>query len=217
VNGDLTVLLVEDHVASGDALANELRKWYAVPPRVGTLLELSNAIVRHRPSVVLLDLALGEDNALEALPGLVHDHSDTHFVVLTAYDSYSVMEGAMQAGAKGFLPKSATLVEVRAAVDSVVAGQDYRHPSIRRLAPSRVRATAAKSPGADELVVPKRAELEVLTQLREGRSVREIARRLKLHHRTVEERLRRLGRRLGGIGRVGVLRWFEEYLGRRGQ
>jgi len=215
VNTGITVLLVEDHVASGDALAKELRKWYTVPARVGTLPDLPEAIGLHHPMVVLLDLALGEDNALEELPVLVRQHPDTHFVVLTAYDSYSVMEGAMQAGAKGFLPKSATLVEIHAAIDAVAIGEIYCHPSIRRLAPSRERAAPVRSPDADELVVPKPTELEVLTMLREGVSGREIARRLNLHHRTVEERIRAVGARLGGVSRIGVLRWFEEYLARR--
>ncbi len=55
----------------------------------------------------------------------------------------------------------------------------------------------------------------MLALLRDGISGREIARRLKLHHRTVEERVRRIGKRLGGLRRVGVLRWYEEYLARR--
>ncbi len=211
----ITVLLVEDHVASGDALADALRKWYTVPPRVGVLAEVSAAIRLQRPSVVLLDLALGRDNALELLPDLVRWYSRTHFIVLTAYDSYAVMEGAMQAGAKGFIPKSATLAEIRRAIDAVALGDTYRHPSVRRVAPSRGRAAPVKRPDADELVVPKPTELEVLTMLREGVSGRAIARRLKIHHRTVEARIRSVGARLGGASRIGVLRWFEEYLARR--
>jgi len=215
VSAIIKVLLVEDHVASGDALADALRKWYAVPPRVGALSELTSALLLERPAVVLLDLALGEANALEELPALVRQNTTTRFIVLTAYDSYSVMEGVMQAGAKGFLPKSATLAEIRTAIDTVAAGNTYRHPSVRRVAPSRGRAAPVKRPDADELVVPKPTELEVLTMLREGVSGRAIARRLKIHHRTVEERIRSVGARLGGVSRIGVLRWFEEYLARR--
>jgi DNA-binding NarL/FixJ family response regulator len=211
----ITVLLVEDHVASGDALADALRTWYAVPPRVGGLAEVSAAIRLQRPSVVLLDLALGRDNALETLPDLVRWYPRTHFIVLTAYDSYAVMEGAMQAGAKGFIPKSATLAEIRRAIDAVAHGDTYRHPSVRRLPPSRESAAPSRLPEADELVVPKPAELEVLTLLRDGVSARAIARRLKLHYRTVEQRIRGLRKRLGGVSRIGLLRWFEEYLARR--
>jgi len=215
VTSPITVLLVEDHAASGDALADVLRKWYALPPRVGVLAEVSAAIRLQRPSVVLLDLALGRENALEALPDLVRWYPRTHFIVFTAYDSFAVMEGAMQAGAKGFIPKSATLAEMRTAIDAVALGDTYRHPSVRRVAPSRERAAPGRLPDADELVVPKPAELEVLTLLREGLGGRAIARRLKVHHRTVEERIRAVGARLGGVSRIGVLRWFEEYLARR--
>lgn len=211
------VLLVEDHAGTGDALAAMLRRWFDVPHRIGSLAELSEAMRVQEPTIVLIDLALGDQNVLEVLPELVSCYPLKKFIVLTAYDSFAVMEGALKAGAKGFVPKSATIEEIKEAITVVAAGNLHKHHGVRRVAPSRQSAAPARNVDCDELVVPKPAELEVLALLRDGVSGREIARRLKLHHRTVEERVRRIGKRLGGLRRVGVLRWYEEYLARRGK
>jgi DNA-binding NarL/FixJ family response regulator len=134
------VLLVEDHAGTGDALAAMLRQCFDVPHRIGSLAELSEAMRVQEPTIVLIDLALGDQNVLEVLPDLVRCHPLKKFIVLTAYDSFAVMEGALKRWSEGVRPEgSATIEEIKEAI-TVVGAKTLQASAVRRVAPSRQSA-----------------------------------------------------------------------------
>lgn len=209
------VMIVEDHLSVADALGGALKEWFDMAEPVLALPSLRPKLETFRPDVILLDLAVGAENSLEWLPRLVREHPGTDFVVLTAYDDHSLMEGALGAGARGFIVKSASLHDIRAAIDTVVSGKIYRSATVRRVPPSRHLAQRPRLPGHDVLVTPTPRQHEILDRLIAGDTVRMAAQTLKVHHRTVEYHLSSLRKKLGGIRREAVLRWYVDYRERR--
>jgi two-component system, NarL family, nitrate/nitrite response regulator NarL len=208
-------MIVEDHVSVGEALRTALGAWFEMLELVPSLPTLRVRLMNHQPDVVLLDLAVGGQNALEWLPNLTRDFPGIRIVVLTAYDERSLVTGARKAGARGFLVKSATLQEIRVAIETVMEGKTHFAALEASVPPSRRPANAPRLPGADLLFHPTPRQQEILELLRAGSTMRNAARALGLHPRTIEYHLASLGAKLGGAKRAGILQWYEEYQRRR--
>ncbi|HZZ92396.1 MAG TPA: response regulator transcription factor [Usitatibacter sp.] len=112
-------------------------------------------------------------------------------LMLSAETGTAHVVRALRAGASGYLPKSASVAELRRAIREVHAGRRHIHPS---LADSVLKALVA--PGYDDpLSLLSTRERQVLQLLAEGHAYDEIARILSLSRKTVETyRARMLGK-----------------------
>lgn len=216
------VLIAEDFVPLADALASWLAPWFEVVGKVNDLTMLQGAILQTRPDVVLLDLAFKSFSAMHELPALRKLPNAPRFLVLTAYRDYGLMTGSIEAGASGFVVKASDFSEVKLALDEVLAGRLYLSPHVRPPAPApRGPAPLRREPdgywplGAFDIVLTER-EFGVLTQLDQGRSLRDTGRELGIAHRTAGETIKRLGERIyWNKSREYLLKWFEEYKAQR--
>jgi two-component system response regulator NreC len=215
--GKPKVVIVDDHVGVAESLAAALRDHTRDISTISSLPALRAALQRAggkggAVDIVFLDMAVGSDNALEWLPGLVRSFPAVRFIVWTGYCEFSLMEAGLSAGARGYLVKSAPISEVRIAMEEVALGKVYRNRSVRRVAPSRTPAASRRLPGDDRLVRPTHRQREILLLLRDGATMSEAAEALNLHERTIEYHLGALRKKLGGVTTLGMMRWFEEFL-----
>ncbi len=206
----LHVLIVDDHEVVRLGVRQLLQ-------RLGRPLELTDAadldaarraLAGGRFDLVLLDLALGEDFALQALPRLREAAAGARIIVLTSLAEQLYAERALQAGADGFVMKTelaATLVD---AVQAVLAGEVYLSPSQRSLTLRRMAGHAGE-PARPQLS-PR--ELEVLRLVADGCSTREIAERLNRSVKTIETHKQTLKTKLGADTQAQLIRqgiaWF---------
>lgn len=70
------------------------------------------AVARHAPQVVLMDLHMPRRDGIEATKAIRADHPNVQVVILTTYDDDASILHALQAGALGFLTKDATQAEI---------------------------------------------------------------------------------------------------------
>ena len=210
------VLIAEDFEPMADALASWLSPWFEIVGKVLRLEMLAGAIRQTAPDAVLLDLAFKERSALHELPTLRLLPEAPRFVILTAYRDYGLMMGAIDAGASGYVVKTSDFTEVKTALNEVLAGRLYLSPSVRPEEPPRRKVVPRVDDGtwhptAFDIKLTER-QLGVLTELAAGRSARQVANLLEIHHTTVGKELQRLGERIGWEGDVTyLLRWFAEY------
>lgn len=178
----ITVVLADDHkvVRSGLRLLLESEQHFEVLAETGDVAGTVDAVIELRPRVLVLDLNMGGESALDAIPRLRADAPETQIVVLTMQDNPAFAQAALRAGALGYVLKDAADSELMSAVELAADGRTYLNPELgARLA----SAQPADEQRPDNLS-PR--ELEVLRLIALGHTNGEIATTLVLSVRTVE-------------------------------
>jgi DNA-binding NarL/FixJ family response regulator len=198
--GKITVLIADDHpvVRQGLRVLLSLEDDIEIVGEVGDgaeAVELASALV---PDVILLDLKLPVLDGLGVLANLRDRGLPARTLVLTSVADQASVTVAMRAGAAGFLYKDVDPDALVRAVRSVYDGNTVLAPEA---AGSLVRAGArsAAVAGLDALTARER---EVLAQVAEGRSNREIARLLHVSEKTVKTHVSSVLAKLGVADRT---------------
>ena len=209
----LRVLLVDDHPLVRLGVRHLLEQ----PGAVSQPLELHDAdtldaaqlaLAQSSFDLVLLDLALGDQFALRALPQLRERAGQARFIVLTSMPEALYAEQALRAGADGFLMKSELGGALLDAVRTVMGGDVYLSPRQRG---ASLRRLAGRSTEPDRPLLSMR-ELEVLRLVAAGRSTKEIAEQLNRSVKTIETHKQNLKVKLGAETPAQLMRqglaWF---------
>ncbi|HPF80464.1 response regulator [Nostocoides australiense] len=207
----LRVLVADDHPLWRDALVADLEKaGYDV---VGSAADGPSAVNRTkatRPDVLLLDLNLpglhGADVCAQ-VAGLA-----TRVLILSASGEERDVLAAMKAGASGYLVKSATPEEIRAAVDATGRGEATFTPGLAGLVLGEYRKLASE-PAPDERPIPQltERETEILRLVAMGLSSKEIGEQLVISHRTVQNHVQNTLGKLQLHNRVELTRFAIEH------
>lgn len=201
------VILVDDQVLIREALALllESRAHATVIGQVADALEALELLNRLSCHLLISGLGLNGRDGTGHLHGLKSRHPELAILSLTeARDESSVVD-ALQAGANGCIPRSATAEEFLEAVRLVASGNSYLHPSVAQPVIARLRLGNSRPETERHLLTPR--ELDILTLLSRGNNNGEIAAQLHLSLSTVKSHLRTAYRKLGAIDRTqAVLR-----------
>lgn len=158
-----------------------------------------------RPDIILLDVAMPNVDGLKAARLIRERVPETRIVILTVHDREDYVFQALKAGASGYLLKESSCAEIVAAIRAVAAGQYYLSPPISRaLIADYLRQEAKRT--HPELDLLSAREREVLRLIAEGASNREIARRLCLSPKTIENHRSNIMRKLGVHNRVALVK-----------
>lgn len=169
--------------------------------------EAVDAVVAHRPDVVLLDLRMPRHDGLWALDELRARGLDVPVLVLTTFDDDELVLQALRAGARGYLLKDVTLDQLVGAVRALADGGTLISPAITERLLRAVRDGPV--PPDDDAPVQELSEreLEVLRLLAGGYANREIAQVLFLAEGTVKNHVSSVLGKLGTRDRTrAVLR-----------
>jgi DNA-binding NarL/FixJ family response regulator len=144
--------------------------------------------------VVMLDIDLPGTNGLEVARILQAESPAVKIIILSLFACEGHVMQAIKTGVQGCLPKQAPVSELVTAVKTVINGQSYFSEEVARVALGRMAKNGNSAPTPDDLTTRER---EVLVQIAEGMSNKEIASHLGLGVRTVETHRDRLMRKLG--------------------
>lgn len=184
----ITVVIADDQamVRSG------LRALLTEEPDIEVVAEAENgraaveAVLGHRPDVVLMDIRMPVLDGLEATRRLVFAGSSTRVLVLTTFDLDEYVFEALRSGASGLLLKDATADDLVRAVRTLAAGEALLDPSVTR----RVIDAFARIPAAGPASVLRdlltEREIEVLKMLAGGLSNAEIGSQLHISPATAK-------------------------------
>jgi DNA-binding NarL/FixJ family response regulator len=207
----LRVMVVDDHPMWRDAVERDLQDHgFDV---VGVAATGSEALARFpacRPQVVVLDLQIPAPGGVECTREMLRSDPSARVLILSASGEQADVLDAVKAGATGYLVKSASRAELLDAVRRVAAGETVFTPGLAGLVLGEYRRLADPSlrePGHPELT---ERETEVLRMVAKGMSYRQIAERLVLSHRTVQNHVQNSLRKLQLHNRVELTRYVIE-------
>jgi DNA-binding NarL/FixJ family response regulator len=173
----ITVLLVDDHslVRRGFRRMLEDEPDLTVVGEAGDGNEAIKLAKSLKPQVVVMDCALPKKSGLAATRQILEDRPETAILVLSMHSEDTLVRQALDAGARGYVLKSAVDLELAAAIRSVAAGQQV-------LAPELSRAATLKGESKSRLTA---RELQILQLIVDGKSNKEIADHFSLSVNTV--------------------------------
>jgi DNA-binding NarL/FixJ family response regulator len=193
----IRVLLADDHALIRAGISALLERVERVEV-VGEAVDGRHAlklVQELAPDIVLLDLQMPGLSGFEVLQESTEKFPDVKIVVLSVHDTPDYALRALQAGAAGYLPKSAASAELEIAIDQVSRGKQYLSPIIARMASLESSKGGPSGREAPEELTPR--QREVLTLIAEGYSTKDIARALGISVKTVETHRAQLMERLG--------------------
>ncbi|WP_282783806.1 MULTISPECIES: response regulator transcription factor [unclassified Nocardia] len=209
----ISVMVVDDHPMWRDGVARDLTEAgfevSATADGVGTAARRAAAV---RPDVVLMDMNLPDGNGATATADILRVSPESRVLVLSASAERDDVLDAIKAGALGYLVKSASAAELADAVQATAAGQAVFTPGLAGLVLGEYRRIANTPPDRDEPHRPALTdrETEVLRMVAKGLSAKQIATRLHLSHRTVENHVQSTLRKLQLGNRVELTRYAIE-------
>jgi len=204
-------MVVDDHPMRRDAVERDLQQaGFDVVAVAATGTEALARFKAARPQVIVLDLQIPAPDGVEVTrEALAHDPSARVLVLSASGEQADVLE-AVKAGATGYLVKSASREELLDAVRRVALGDTVFTPGLAGLVLGEFRRLADPAAVDDDQPRLTERETEVLKMVAKGMSYKQVAERLVLSHRTVQNHVQNTLRKLQLHNRVELTRWAIE-------
>ncbi|MFB8243839.1 response regulator [Streptomyces sp. NPDC001046] len=212
----IKVMVVDDHPMWRDAVARDLAEsGFDV---VATAGDGDQAVRRARaaaPQVLVLDLNLPGKPGVQVCKEVVAADPTLRVLVLSASGEHADVLEAVKSGATGYLLKSASTEELQDAVRRTAVGDPVFTPGLAGLVLGEYRRLASEpgpAPDTDEPKAPRltERETEVLRLVAKGLSYKQIAERLVISHRTVQNHVQNTLGKLQLHNRVELVRYAIE-------
>jgi DNA-binding NarL/FixJ family response regulator len=190
MSDQIRIVLADDHAV----VRAGIRQFLEREPDLTVVAEADDgarardAIERHRPQVAVLDIQMPELSGIEVARWVRHHLPSTGILILTAYDDDPYVRAVLDAGANGYVLKTASPPDIVAAVRDVYEGRSVLDPAIA----ARVRDALR---GRDEPEIHDaltEREIEVLTLTGQGLTNKAIGLQLGISARTVQGHLARI-------------------------
>ncbi|WP_425325793.1 response regulator [Nocardioides jishulii] len=205
------VMVVDDHPMWRNAVERDLAE--AGFEVVAVAASGDEAITRFsasRPHVVVLDLQIPAPNGVEVTRAVLSQDPSARVLILSASGEQVDVLEALKAGATGYLVKSASSADLIAAVGRVAAGGTVFTPGLAGLVLGEFRRLSDPKEQQSEASQLTERETEVLRMVAKGWGSKQIAERLVISHRTVQNHVQNTLRKLQMHNRVELTRWAIE-------
>ncbi|MET9154078.1 response regulator transcription factor [Streptomyces griseoflavus] len=215
--GPIRVMVVDDHPMWRDAVARDLSEsGFEVVATAGDGDQAVRRAKAATPDVLVLDLNLPAKPGVQVCKEVVAANPAVRVLVLSASGEHADVLEAVKSGATGYLLKSASTGELQDAVRRTAAGDPVFTPGLAGLVLGEYRRLASEPAGAapadGEGKAPRLTdrETEVLRLVAKGLSYKQIAERLVISHRTVQNHVQNTLGKLQLHNRVELVRYAIE-------
>ncbi|NOY98418.1 MAG: response regulator transcription factor [Chloroflexi bacterium] len=213
----IRVLLADDHAV----VRAGIRQFLEQADDIQVVAEADDGVAaqalieQHQPDVAVLDIQMPKATGIDVTRWVRAHHRDVGVLILTAYDDTPYVMAVLQAGANGYVLKTASPREIIRAVRDVHAGNSALDASILQKMMSQI-STAKQAPLVERLTG---RETEVLTLVGKGYTNKAIGVQLGISDRTVQGHLAHIfnklqaGSRTEAVMRAVSLGWLPPDLG----
>jgi DNA-binding NarL/FixJ family response regulator len=209
----ITILIADDHPVFRKGLRDIIEEHsnLSVVGEVGEGDQVVDAVMKLLPSVLLLDLNMPGKHGVDVATELREQHATTKIIVLTMHKEEDMFNRIMDLGVSGYVLKESAVQDILASVKAVMNDEHYISPAIssylmkRR---SRKESLSTEYPAIETLTATERKILKLVS---ENKSSREIAEKLFISTRTVENHRMNICNKLNLHGSNGLLKFAIEH------
>lgn len=200
IDQPIRVLLADDHavVRQGIRQFLETSAGIAVVAEAADGLEAIRLLREHKPDVAVLDIQMPGQSGIEVTRAVRAERLPIGVLILTAFDDPPYVKAVLQAGANGYVLKTAEAQEIVAAVEAVHEGQSVLD---QRIARKLMEQLSTPQAGTHAEPLTER-ELEVLRLTAKGCTNKAIGAELSISDRTVQGHLAKIYDKLGAASRT---------------
>jgi DNA-binding NarL/FixJ family response regulator len=195
-----TILIVDDHAVVREGLCRLLTAYddMRVVGEAGDLASAAALAAREHPGVILLDIGIPDGDGGTAVRRLRASSPASSVLIVSRREGPELVQAALAAGARGYLPMNIQGQELVVAIRAVLADPDRIVLGVSRAS----LAYGGDTPGPETL---SEREREVLALVGQALSNRQIASRLSLTEATVKRHLRNIFVKLGAVSRIDAV------------
>jgi DNA-binding NarL/FixJ family response regulator len=199
----IRVLIVDDHSLVLDGISSLLEAaGYDVVGQASDGKAALALALQLRPDIVLLDINMPGMGGIEVLRLIKEVAPDMKVAMLTASEREEDLLAALQAGASGYILKSAKADELLTSLVALEKGEMALGPQMASLAVKGLVKVVEQQDAASETVSLTARETEILKLVSEGLSNRAIGRRLEISENTIKYHLKKILQKLGAQNRT---------------
>jgi len=203
----INVLIVDDHAMFRQGIRSLLQNNDDIEV-VGEATQGREAIDMVRqlsPQVVLMDIAMPVMGGLEAMRRIHKESPDVRVLALSQYEDNEYILSMLKAGARGYVPKTATASELVSAIHAIHEGECYLYPSATTTLIEEYLMHVGDEKNEYERLTDR--ERDVLQLVAEGRTNREIADNLFISVKTVLRPRTNMMQKLGFHNRTDLIKY----------
>lgn len=201
------VVIVEDQTSIREMVVEIVKssEGYEVIAESGDGQAALDLCLETKPDFVILDIMLPGLNGAEVLRRFAKHLKHTRVLVFSGYQNPSLVRELLQAGAHGFVEKTAPLSELKKGIDIVANGGSYFGPEVAQMLREAVlNPNASQKIGLDILTARER---EILQLIAESYSTKEVAQKLNISVKTAENHRTNLMKKLDLHDVAGLTRF----------
>ncbi|MFN2594709.1 MAG: response regulator [Actinomycetota bacterium] len=205
----IKVFLVDDHELFLSGVRTELRSEFEIVGSAPTADQAIVEIERTRPDVVLVDVHMPDGGGARVIRSVGGGNPEIYFLALSVSDAAEDVIEVIRAGARGYVTKSISPIELVAAVRRVNEGDAVFSPRLAGFVLDAFSGSVATTadPELDQLT---NREREVLRLIARGYSYKEIGKELYISVKTVETHVSAVLRKLQLSNRYELSRWASD-------
>lgn len=146
------------------------------------------------PQILLLDINMPKKNGIEVLEEIKNKKINVKVLILTVHGEVEYLLKAVDIGVDGYILKDSESSELKRAINAVIEGESYIQP---KLIPSLNNRLVARDMDKDKIDSLTGREIEVLSQVANGKFNKEIATSLNISERTVKNHISNIFKKIG--------------------
>jgi DNA-binding NarL/FixJ family response regulator len=201
------VVIVDDHAMFRSGVRGELAGHVDVVAEADDVDSAVEAVLRHTPEVVLLDVHLPGGGGVEVMRRVGPRSPGTRFLALSVSDAAEDVIGTIRGGARGYVTKTITGPELVAAIERVATGDAVFSPRLAGFVLDAFAGSIEVAQVDEDLDRLTEREREVMRLIARGYAYKEVASALFISVKTVETHVSSVLRKLQLSSRHELTRW----------